>query len=104
MTPFQKFAQLVHIRFNALSANELFVTVEDRDTLWQQYLAAFPEGSNPIYKTNTEHDCNCCKSFIRNIGNVVALVNGRLESVWAVEGLEHPYSVVAEQLDAFVKS
>ena len=32
-----------------------------KDALWDTYLASFPEGSNPVYKTRTEHDCQCCK-------------------------------------------
>lgn len=48
------------------------------------YLASFPPGTNPIYKTNTEHDCTCCKNWIRNLGNVVAIVDGRMETMWDI--------------------
>lgn len=105
MTDFQKFSKLVHDRFIKLAAaGKLFVTVDDREKVWETYLASFPEGSNPIYITRTEHDCNCCRNFIKNLGNVVSIVGGKMESIWAVEGAEHPYDKVAEALDTFVKS
>jgi len=105
MTDFQKFSKLVHDRFIKLAAaGKLFVTVDDREKVWETYLASFPEGSNPIYITRTEHDCNCCRNFIKNLGNVVSIVDGKMESIWAVEGSEYPYNKVAETLDTFVTS
>jgi len=101
MPQFSTFSKLIHARFLELSKHELFVTVDGHE-LSEAYLAAFPEGTNPIYKTNTEHDCTCCKNFIRNIGNVVAIINGKAESVWNVKGAEYPYSEVAKALDALV--
>jgi hypothetical protein len=62
-------------------------------------LAAFPEGTNPFFRERTEHDCSCCKQFIRNIGNVVAIVNGKLESVWGIEDAPYPYNEIARMLD-----
>lgn len=73
---FVPFAKAVHDRYNQLAKNELFVTDID---LWDTYIAAFPEGTNPIYKVRAEHDCSCCRNFIRNLGNVVAIVDGVLE-------------------------
>lgn len=104
MSEFQKFAQQVHQRYLDLAKNELFITVEDGNELFEEYLQVFPEGTNPIYKERTEHDCSCCKNFIRNIGKVVAIVNGKLESVWSIKNAEHPYDVVAQALDAYVTS
>ena len=75
------------------------------DDLWSSYLAAFPEGSNPIYRERTEHDCSCCRNFVKNFGNVVAINEGRITSIWSDYGsLDHPYDVVAEKLDLIVRS
>lgn len=104
MSEFQKFSSAVRERFNRMSKGELFVVDLAGDDVYQSYLAAFPEGTNPIYKERTEHDCSCCKSFIRNIGNVVAIVDGKMQSVWGGLKLAHPYDVVAAALDALVLS
>lgn len=101
--PFVEFSKPIHDRFVELSKNELFVTV-DPDALWELYLASFPEGTNPIYKTRTEHDCSCCKNFIRNIGNVVAYIDGKIQTIWDVKGLPYPYKEVAEALHQFVST
>lgn len=43
----------------------------DQDKLWSLYLYSFPEGTNPMYRVRTEHDCSCCRHFIKEIGKTV---------------------------------
>lgn len=104
MTNFQTFSKLVHAKFVEMSANELFVVGEDNRQFEQVYLNAFPEGTNPPYKTNTEHDCSCCKNFIRNIGNLATLQDGVMTSVWDIKGAPYPYDVVASKLSEYIKT
>lgn len=104
MSEFQKFSKAVHDRYFQLTSNELF-TVGVRDTISDVYLAAFPAGTNPVYITNTEHDCSCCKNFIKNLGSVVAIINGKVQTIWDpahLKGLPYPYDVVAQALHEFV--
>lgn len=101
---FKKFSQLVHARFNELSKHELFVVGEDPHKFSEHYLASFPEGTNPIYITNTEHDCSCCKNFIRHLGNLIAIVDGEVQTVWDIENAPAPYDVVAASMAQFVRS
>ena len=103
MSDFKPFASLVHSRFVEMSKQELYVTV-DGDLLWDTYLQSFPEGTNQIYKTRTEHDCSCCRGFVRNVGNVVSVVNGKPQSVWGIKDAAYPFNVVAAALDALVLS
>lgn len=102
MSDFKKFSQSIHNRFNELSKHELFVVDIKKDAIWDMYLASFPQGTNPLFRERTEHDCSCCRNFIENLGRVVAIVNGQLQSVWAVEGLPYPYDVVAGSLNSMV--
>ena len=105
MTDFTLFSKAVHARFTELAqCQELFVSPVTGDELWDAYLAAFPEGSNPIFRERTEHDCSCCRNFIKNIGGVVAIIDGYVESVWGdlAEDLPHPYNVVAQALDKLI--
>ena len=78
MSDFSRFAIQIKQRFDLLSQHELYVTVPDGNQVWEKYLAAFPEGTNPIFRERTEHDCSCCRQFIKNIGNVVAIINGQI--------------------------
>lgn len=102
MADFQPFGALVHTRFTQMSKNELFEVDIPPDALWALYLASFPEGTNPKFRVNTEHDCSCCRHFVRGLGNVVSIVNGERQSVWGVKGLEEPYQTVANALNAAV--
>lgn len=101
---FDKFSKAVEARFKALSKHELFVVDVDRDVVWARYLESFPEGTNPAFRVRTEHDCSCCKNFIRNLGVVVAIIDGEIETVWAVKDVGHPYDTVAGALDAYVRT
>lgn len=100
---FKDFAVAVRNRFAEMSRGQMFVVATDRDLIWDTYLRAFPEGTNPTFKTRTEHDCSCCRHFIRDIGNVVAIENGALSSVWDLNGLPGPYQPVADAMSAYVK-
>lgn len=102
MTDFQTFADVVHRRFEAMSKNEIYVV--DADDAWSVYLAAFPEGTNPMFRERTEHDCSTCRHFVKNIGNVVEIVDGKPRSVWAGLDLPEPYRTVAVTLDEYVTS
>lgn len=97
MSEFKKFADTVNARYQEIaSRGELFtVGVED---IYEEYLKAFPDGTNPIFRERTEHDCNCCKQFIRRLGNVVGLdPKGNVLTVWdsCFDDLPHPYNVVS---------
>ena len=101
MADFKPFGAAVNKKLQQLAQNELFVTING-DTLYEIYLASFPPGTNPMFRTKTEHDCQCCRNFIRNYGNVVALTREGLQSVWNVTGLEEPYQTVATAMNKAV--
>jgi len=83
----------------------LFQADIDKTKIWEVYLSSFPEGSNPIYKTRTEHDCNCCKAVIRQVGGAVAIKNGKIFTIWdAVIKGEPEYQQVSNALAAYVRS
>lgn len=91
-------------QFDTMSKGELFRTDVPNDDLWATYLGSFPEGTNPIYRERTEHDCSCCKQFIRAVGNVVAIVDNKLVSIWDCEVGDQNYQVVVDALASLVKS
>lgn len=75
------------------------------DELWAAYLAAFPEGSDPIFRKRTEHDCSSCRNFVRGIGSVVVIIDGKLQTIWDVTIKNEPeYQVVADALAAKVRT
>jgi hypothetical protein len=92
-------------QFARMQKHQLFRVAVDKDQLFETYLAGFDANNNPIYRERTEHDCSCCKNFIRNVGDVVAIIDGKIESIWDVLVPAEPgYQVVADKLSAFVKA
>ncbi len=77
-----KFA--VAAQFERMQKTTLFRVGMDKDVLWSTYLNAFPAGTNPILKVRTEHDCSCCKQFVRTVGDVVAIMDNTIVSLWDV--------------------
>lgn len=104
MSEFSRFATAVRSRFDQMAKQSLYVVDISGDALWAAYLAAFPKGTNPVFRERTEHDCSCCRNFIKNLGTVVTIENNKLKSVWDLEGLEYPYDVVAAQLKQQIES
>ena len=100
---FMKFKHAVAAQFERIQQGQLYRKSISGDELWATYLGSFPEGTNPIYRERTEHDCSCCKQFIRTVGNVVGIIDGSIVSIWDVV-LDDEYQVVANALSALAKS
>lgn len=103
--PFSKFSDAVHKQFEKMQKDgaELYRTELSSDTLWETYLGSFPEGTNPIYKERAEYDCSCCRNFIRQLGNVVAIKDGKKTTIWDIT-VGGYYQPVTEALSVLVKS
>ena len=102
-TDFPAFKKAVANRFADMAGRELFRVNLNKDALWDLYLASFPEGSNPVYEKRTEHDCSCCRHFIRSVGDAVAIIDGEVVSAWDITCTDPTYQIVANALAAFVK-
>jgi hypothetical protein len=107
MSDFSSFAKIAASSFAEITKRDVFVAGVDGDALYALYLASFPPGTDPVFKKRTEHDCSCCRQFIRRAGAAVSIKgNGELATVWdeAVERAPYPYDVVSKALRDKVKS
>lgn len=101
---FNKIQTAVAGQFKKMSAGTLYSTTADGAAMWDVYLGSFPAGANPIYKTRTEHDCGCCRHFIKSVGGVVGIDEaGELVTIWDV-AVGGDYQVVADAMAAFVRT
>jgi len=104
MSDFKRFRNAVQKNIDSMF-NQGFVFEADvtKDELWDIYLSSFAQGTNDLYISRTEHDCNCCKTFIRSIGNMVRIENDTITTIWddIDEGI---YTPVAKALSELVKS
>ena len=91
---FIDFQKVVTDQFDRIKDKHLYRVDLSKDQLWDTYLSAFPEGTNPMFRERTVHDCQCCKQFIRQMGGVVAYVNGERFSVWT-EGVDSDDPIIS---------
>ena len=107
MTDFHIFSKAVQEQFELMSKGELFTVDIDGDELYAAYQAAFPAGTNEVFRKQREHECSTCRNFIKNIGAVVSINDDlTLNTVWDVQATElpYPYSDVAFKMAILVNA
>lgn len=82
--------------------NTLFVVDVDKDAMWELYLDSFPAGTNEVYRQRREFDCSCCRHFIKQFGNVVAIKDNQTVSIWDFDPQDTTYTPVVDELAAFI--
>lgn len=103
---FRKFKEALTKRIDImLEAGDavLFRSSIPYEDMWKTYLDAFPSGTNDIYRVRTEHDCACCRHFIRDFGDVLVSHDGVTESIWDIQDAPYPYNIICEKMAELVK-
>lgn len=103
---FNNFRDKINEQFTKMTDNSsrLFIADIDKDEIWNLYLDSFPRGTNEIYRERREHDCSCCRQFIKSLGGVVAIKDGVVSTIWDFDTGDTTYQPVADSLSAYVKS
>lgn len=103
---FTEMRDMLMDHFNEMvkDVNYLFEVAVDKDELWDLYLDSFPAGTNEIYRERRWHDCNCCRRFIKSIGNAVVIKDNKIETIWDFKTNDTTYQPVLNALSDFIKS
>ena len=105
MSDFKEFKLAIKNQMDRMMSGELYKSDADKEGMKETYLSSFREGDNPIYLERTEHDCNCCNQFLRAGGDILAIIDGVIVSIWDVELSEDSiYAPVAAAMSEYVKS
>lgn len=102
---YENFIFEVRMNFNNLFEENpvLFVTDADCMQLWELYLNSIPPEENPMFRKRRAYDCSACRQFVLRGGNVVAVKDGKLTSIWDVDAPDF-FQDVVKRLSAFVKA
>lgn len=92
---FNQFVRVFQSEFAQMiaSGRQLYVVDMDRQSLWDTYLESFP------LTERQSHNCNACRSFIKNYGHIVAIdVDYNLQSIWDFEVADPMWQSVVNNL------
>lgn len=95
---------ITHFNQITKDVNNIFEVAVDKDEMWNLYLDSFPEGTNEIYRERREHDCSCCRHFVKAVGNVVVIKNNKVTTVWDFDTESTTYQTVVNALAEYIKS
>jgi hypothetical protein len=94
----------IELQFGKMQKYPLFRVELGSEQLWETYLNSFPTGTNLLYRERTQHDCSCCRHFIRAMGNVVALTEDGYITIWDCITEEPAYNEVCLAMGDLVRS
>ena len=103
MSAFTAMQQAITQQMAVMATQTLFRVALDRDEIVETYLAAFPPGTNDIYRERAEHDCSCCKQFLRSAGGLVAITPTKMVTIWDITVDDPTYQAVADVMAAYVR-
>ena len=106
MSNFTQFKQRFQANFEDMTrdADHLFEIEVNKDEFWNLYLDSFPAGTNPIFRERREHDCSCCRHFIKNIGNAVVIKDNQVRTMWDFDTKSDEYQPVVDALNSYLLS
>lgn len=101
---FTEMRDLLIENFNKLQENvtHMYQVLVDKDEMYNLYLDSFPDGTNEIYRERREHDCSCCRGFIKSIGNAVFIIDGEIKTIWDFKTNDTTYQPVLDTLNKFI--
>lgn len=102
---FKEFNSKIKEQFTKMcKTGKLFRANVSGDELWEQYLGSFEDSKIFRDPESSEHNCNCCKNFIRRYGNIVAIIDSKLESMFTGLGDVGEYTASVNRLNEMITS
>lgn len=100
-----KLLALLQAHFNKMcSTGKLFRSSVDGDRIWNLYINSFSKENNPVFRDpeSSLHNCNLCNNFIRRYGNIVAIVDNQIVSLFDIDAPEE-YKESFEAISSEIK-
>jgi len=101
----KEFSQQLQANFDSLmQTGMLFVSQLTGAMVWDIYLKSFPEEMDPVFRdpASTVHNCNHCNNFIRRYGNIVAIKDYKIITIFD-DIVNEEYGEVAKVISKALK-
>ncbi len=83
----KKLTEKIQKKFDDLcKSGKLFRVALSGQEVWDLYLKGFTKENDPVFRDpeSTSHNCNHCKNFIRRYGNIVAVIDNRIVTMFDI--------------------
>jgi hypothetical protein len=104
---FKQFSEAVNKQFQLMQEHLLFRSSLSGNQIWDLYISSFKPEHNPVFRDpeSSEHNCNLDKNFIRRYGNIVAIKDNKIVTMWDIE-LEksNPYYSSCKAMSSAIKA
>jgi len=91
---FENFNKLIKEQFAIMSKQPmLFRSKVSGHALWDIYIQSFSKEDDPVFRdpNSTHHTCNNDKNFIHRYGNIVAIIDGKIVTMYDTVPKKTPY-------------
>jgi hypothetical protein len=84
---FKQFNDKVKIQFEQMQQHKLFRLNITGQQIWDAYIQGFSPEENPIFRdpNSSSHQCNNDQNFIRRYGNVVAIKDNKIVTMFDID-------------------
>ena len=89
---FKRLKELIQTQFNKMQKYGLYVSIITGKEVWKAYINGFTPFDNPKFRINGIHNCTCCENFINRYGNIVSIIDGKIESIFSNLGDVNEYN------------
>jgi len=96
---FEQIRAQVLAKYNEIvKTGQLYIVDLDKQTIWDTYLNAFSD------ETRQSHNCNCCKSFIRQYAGIVGIKDNVRISMWDLDAVDPEYQASVLAMREYIHS
>jgi len=104
----EELSKQIQIQANKMyKTGKLFRVDIPGQVIWDLYLASFVDGNDPVFRDpqSSSHNCNHCNNFLRRYGNVAALKNGEIISLFSsldLSAIDYEYHESIRAMDTLI--
>lgn len=103
---FKQFNDKVQTQFEQMQENLLFRLNVSGQQIWDAYISGFKPEENPIFRDpeSSSHQCNNDENFIRRYGNIVAIKDNKIVTMFDIDVVGTEYENTTKNIQKLLST